>query len=296
MRRLSAALAAHLAGGATTLCHCWKVTRRDGVVLGFTDHDRDIAFGGVTFRAGSGFTGRAYAEEAGLPAAAGEIEGAFSSPLITPDHLAAGLYDGAEVDLHAVNWARPEERVFLSRRDIGEVTVEGNLFRAELRPLTHRLHQPQGRAHVRTCSAEFADSDCALVPVPGRHRGTGRIAALLSESRLAVTGLSGFDGDDFSLGRLTFESGVLAGTVSGIAASAKEGDRHILDLWLPPGLMPAVGDRVGALVGCDKRFETCRNRFANGLNFRGFPHMPGPDFAYSYADRDTAHDGRALVP
>lgn len=28
---------------------------------------------------------------------------------------------------------------------------------------------------------------------------------------------------------------------------------------------------------CDKRFETCRDVFANTLNFRGFPHLPGPD-------------------
>ena len=28
---------------------------------------------------------------------------------------------------------------------------------------------------------------------------------------------------------------------------------------------------------CDQRFETCRDEFANTENFRGFPHMPGPD-------------------
>ncbi|MEM8616218.1 MAG: DUF2163 domain-containing protein [Pseudomonadota bacterium] len=29
---------------------------------------------------------------------------------------------------------------------------------------------------------------------------------------------------------------------------------------------------------CDQRFETCRDVFANTINFRGFPHLPGPDF------------------
>lgn len=301
MRALAPSFAAHLSGEATTLCHCWRVTRRDGVVIGLTDHDADLSFGGATYGAGSGFAAGADTAEAGLPAAAGDMEGAFSTPLITAAELSAGLYDGATVDLYRVNWQNPDQRVLMSRRDIGEVTVSGDHFRAELRPLTHRLQQPQGRAYIRTCSADFADRACALVPVTGRHKASGAIVSILSETRLTVSGLAGFDGDDFTLGRLTFESGVLAGVTAGIAASGlaglgAAGTGHRFDLWLPPGVPPAPGDRVSVLAGCDKRFETCRDRFSNALNFQGFPHMPGADFAYSYADRDTAHDGRALVP
>src|SRR4051812_31581755 len=55
MRAIPTALQAKLDSGVTTLARCWKVTRRDGVVLGFTDHDRDLVLDGVTFRAGTGF-------------------------------------------------------------------------------------------------------------------------------------------------------------------------------------------------------------------------------------------------
>ncbi len=44
MRAVPPDLAAHLAGDVTTLCRCWRVLRRDGLALGFTDHDRDLAF------------------------------------------------------------------------------------------------------------------------------------------------------------------------------------------------------------------------------------------------------------
>ncbi|MDX5493645.1 MAG: phage BR0599 family protein, partial [Alphaproteobacteria bacterium] len=33
----------------------------------------------------------------------------------------------------------------------------------------------------------------------------------------------------------------------------------------------------------DKQFTTCRDRFANAVNFRGFPHMPGNDFVMASA-------------
>ena len=55
MRTLPPGLAAHLQSGTTTLCWCWRLTRRDGVRQGFTDHDRDLNFDGTTFEAAAGF-------------------------------------------------------------------------------------------------------------------------------------------------------------------------------------------------------------------------------------------------
>ena len=49
----------------------------------------------------------------------------------------------------------------------------------------------------------------------------------------------------------------------------------------------ATGDAFTVTAGCDKRFATCRARFANAENFRGFPHIPGNDFVIALPD-----DGR----
>ena len=57
---------------------------------------------------------------------------------------------------------------------------------------------------------------------------------------------------------------------------------------------PAPGTALQLIAGCDKRFETCRDRFANAVNFRGFPHMPGRDFVFSYASGDGDDDGEVL--
>jgi uncharacterized phage protein (TIGR02218 family) len=296
VRTIPEKLAAHLAGEETTLCNCWRVTRADGVVMGFTDHDRDLAFDGTRFAAGSGFEASATEEGAGLSAEGSDVRGGFSSEAITEADLAAGRYDGARVELFRVNWQDPAQRLLLKVQLIGEVSRSGSDFTAELRPFTHRLQQPVGRIYARTCAAAFADSACGFQPRDGVHRGAGSVREAISESRLALSGLDGFAADHFARGTLEFRSGGLAGLTAEIAAHGLEAGSAVVDLWLPLPFRPEPGDAVRLTVGCDKRFATCRKRFGNGANFQGFPHMPGSDYAYSYADRDTVHDGGALYP
>ncbi len=98
-------LKAHLAGGATTLSRCFAVTRKDGVVLGFTDHDRDLVFDGISFRAESGMTAKAIQQGTGLSVDNSEAFGALKSDAIVEEDILAGRYDGAEVRAWLVNWA-----------------------------------------------------------------------------------------------------------------------------------------------------------------------------------------------
>jgi uncharacterized phage protein (TIGR02218 family) len=58
----------------------------------------------------------------------------------------------------------------------------------------------------------------------------------------------------------------------------------------------AVGDIFSVEAGCDKTFATCKAKFSNALNFRGFPHLPGNDVAYSYVVDGGNFDGGPVVP
>ncbi len=90
-------LAAHLDGGLTILCRCWVVRRADGATLGFTDHDRDLSFDEVDFRAESGLTARALEQTSGLSVDNSEAMGVLSDAAITDADIEAGRYDAAGV-------------------------------------------------------------------------------------------------------------------------------------------------------------------------------------------------------
>ena len=294
MRTIPPALAEHLSGEATTLCHGWRVTRRDGVVLGFTDHDHDLIFAGTLFHAESGFAASDGEGGADLAAATSEVTGGFSSAAISEADLSAGRYDGARVDMFLVNWQAPAEHMLLKVQEIGEVSRQAGQFTAELRSFAHRLSQERGRIFNRRCDAVLGDGRCGVdLSVPGRH-GVGTVISVADRSRLLVSGLSGFADHAFDHGVIRFAGGAAAGLSVEIAGSRAVGGGTELSLWLPLEVAPAPGDPFAVTIGCDKAFATCREKFANGLNFRGFPHMPGVDFAYSYVDGASLHDGSVL--
>lgn len=295
MKKIPDALAAHLSGDATTLCRCWRVTRRDGLVLGFTEHDRNLAFAGTVFLAASGFAGTEARAVNGLAAPGAEVTGGFSSAVISEQDLAAGRYDGARVEVFTVNWQAPEEQHLLMKvQEIGEVSRAGGAFAAELRSFAHRLSQEQGRIYGRRCDASLGDGRCRVdLSVAGR-RATGLVTAVEARDRIVVSGLGGFADGHFRLGTLRFDAGVNEGLTVEIDGNVAVSGGMRLTLWLPLESAAAVGDAVTVTVGCDKGFSTCRDRFANAVNFRGFPHMPGSDFAYSYVKGESTHDGTAL--
>ena len=278
MKLLPAALDAHLRSGATTLCWCWRLTRRDGVVFGFTDHDTALTFDGTAFEASAGFTASDIKDGVGLSVDNLEVTGALSSAALTDDDLAAGRYDDAHVEIFRVNWADTSQRVLMRSGSLGEVRRSGTSFAAEVRGLQHYLQQPKGRLFQNTCDADLGDGRCTVNLAQAAYRGTAAIAAVISARKFTVTGLTAFPPDFFSRGLAVFTSGASAALKIEVKAHFKSGSVVTVELWAEAEGPPAVGDTFTITAGCDKRFATCKSKFSNAVNFRGFPVMPGNSF------------------
>lgn len=294
MMEVSQALQVHLDSGATTLCRCWKVTRADGVTLTFTDHDGPVAFDGITFRARDGMSARAVEQSTGLSVDNSEAAGILSDAGLTEADIAAGRYDRAEVLAWLVNWAAPEDRVLLFRGTLGEVERAGGAFRAELRGLAEALNLPRGRVYQAPCSAVLGDGRCG-VDLDGLGYVAERPAEAIARDRvLTFADFTGFADRWFEKGRLVVKSGELAGQVAVIKNDRLDDTGRRVELWqaLPPGLAP--GDLLRLEAGCDKRAETCRLKFDNLPNFRGFPHIPGDDWLTAHPAQPGPNDGGSL--
>jgi uncharacterized phage protein (TIGR02218 family) len=295
MKTLDAGLAAHLAGGVTTLCHCWRVERKDEVVMGFTDHDRDLLIDGTPYKAATGFTATAIEDQLGLAVSNLDVDGALSSAAITEEDLNAGLYDDASVTIMRVNWQDVSQRVILRSGFLGNVTRGEAAFSAELRGLAAKLDQSAGRVFQRTCAWELGDSRCGIDLGAPAHQGSGTIASLISNFEFTASGIDSFASGVFNRGKITWLTGNNAGLDIEVKTHTQGSPVARLSLFLPMARAMAIGDTFTITAGCDKRLETCRDRFSNVVNFGGFPHMPGNDFALSYATQGDHNTGGPLI-
>lgn len=285
MKFLSSELDAHLASGATTLCWCWRLTRGDGQKLGFTDHDRDVAFDGTIFEAAAGFTASEIRDSVGLSVDNLEVTSAISSERLSEADLAAGVYDDARVEIFRVNWQEPDQRVLMRTGSLGEVRRAGGAFAAEVRGLAHYLQQPKGRLFQFMCDADLGDTRCTVNLNASAFRGTGTVTEILGDRGFKASGLESFSDDWFTRGLLTFTSGESSGQAIEVKDHTESGGIVTVELWIMPRAPLAVGQAFAVTAGCDKHFSTCKNKFSNTLNFRGFPHMPGNDFITKFARR-----------
>ncbi|MBB3809580.1 DUF2163 domain-containing protein [Pseudochelatococcus contaminans] len=291
MRDIPENLATHLGEGVTTLARCWKLLRRDGVVAGFTDHDRDLTFAGVTFRARSGLEAAEASAELGFAVGGGEVAGVLSAASIAEADVAAGAYDDATVETWLVNWSDVAERVLLDVASIGEIRRTEHAFTAELRGVMHRYDEERGRVYRADCAATLGDARCRVALDAPHLHAAGTVTAVDGALGLSSPVLAGFADGWFTGGALRFASGGNAGAVIEVRA-------HIgssLQLWVATARPIAVGDAFHVTAGCDRSFATCRAKFGNAVNFRGFPHMPGNDFVIRYPlQGEPGFDGGSL--
>ncbi len=284
----------HLATGTTTVCQCWSVTRKDGLVLGFTDHDRDLTFDGIVFKAASGLTARALQQSTGLSVDNTEAVGALSATSVSDADLLGGRFDGAAVQNWMVNWQDVSQRIVQFAGTFGEVTRSAGSFKAEIRGLTEALNQVQGMAYQKTCSAVLGDNRCNFnlnqtgfsIEVPIASIASSGVYHVASQSMIA-------DGW-FQRGRIKVLTGTSAGLVGLVKFDRDDGVSRRVELWVDVALPPSVGDIIRLEAGCNKVAGTCQTKFNNFSNFRGFPHIPGEDWMTSYPISGNNNTGESL--
>ncbi|MEE9429048.1 MAG: DUF2163 domain-containing protein [Paracoccaceae bacterium] len=291
---LSGAFKAHLASGATSVCRCWAVTRRDGMVLGFTDHDVDLSFNGIAFAADSGLSARALEQTTGLAVDNTEALGILRSSAVNEDDIAAGRYDGAEVVAWLVNWADVSQKLVLFRGTIGEIHRSAGAYQAELRGLSEALNQPQGRIYQKSCGAILGDGACGFDLDGVGYSASVAVEVVRDRKFYEFSGLDGFTDRWFEKGRFIVESGLATGLVGLVKNDRLDGANRVIELWEAVRADVQAGDMVRIEAGCDRRAETCRLKFNNLLNFRGFPGIPGEDWLLSVPRKSGVNDGGSL--
>jgi len=175
MHNISTALKNHLAQETTTTCNLWKITRQDGLVIGYTDFVKDITYQDVRYSSITGFNQSAIKTNLSLSVDNLELKGPLrvstsiadidltNEVMMSDADINAGLWDYAIVDYWLVNYEDLSMGHFIRKSgNIGQITTGRNSYTAEFRGIQQPLQQTIGRPYTPSCLANLGDSNCRV--------------------------------------------------------------------------------------------------------------------------------------
>lgn len=285
MKPASSDLVAYLQGTTSFLfADCFTLTLRGGTTIRVCDRDVAVTIAANIFSAsGIRVSGLKYAikigvdvDEQDITVAAGPNDLVDGVPFLVA--LRRGALDGATIQ---------RDRAFFTAWDLsaigavtlfhGRVSTIDKIGRTEAQmkvksdlvlldtDMPRNLYQP-------SCLHTLYDSGCGLDRAA--HTVTGHVEAGSTAARIVW---SGAVAGTYDQGTLVFTSGGNAGVQVTIKTAASGN----LDLSYPLDTAPGVGDAFTIAAGCDHSMGSggCA-KFANLVNFRGFPFVPPPETAY----------------
>jgi uncharacterized phage protein (TIGR02218 family) len=291
---------------AVTLATIWQITRQDGTVFTFTDHDVDLDFSAAGilfgdppissyFSAALGYTRSAMKQSLNLETDVLEIMGAIDASGFTREDILSGKFDYALVEIGLVNPLNLNMgTIYLRRGYFGEVTVQDYNYIVSIKGLAEVLQRGIVKTYQPICQVDLGSSECTIdIDADSTQDGY-----LIRQQGTVITGtgLSSNERSQFCVSISTsptaptgyLNEGLLRWTSGSLASKSFEIDYYTtvgtpkITLLYPTPLPIQVGDTFNAYIGCNHQTIHCSTRFGtndgrgNIRNYRGFPDIqPG---------------------
>ncbi len=279
------AMKLHIAARTHTLATCVKITRTDGNVFGFTDHDENITYDGVVYYAAYGCIPSAVSGSVNLNVDNLSVDGLFNAAGITKAGIIAGLWDHAEIQVFLINYRDTTIGIIPLPGSgwLGEKTVKDGNYTFEFRSKAQALQQSIGRLYTSACSWKLGDADCGVTLATYQKAGAAVVVTDNANFTATVAGGSATD-QFYRYGILTWTSGSNDGLSMEVKSAAYAAGTYTIQLVLSMPYTIVATNAFTITPGCDKAFATCKDKYSNSVNFGGFPHIPGRDVINQYPD------------
>jgi len=267
----------HIAGEVTTLALCWSMVLTDESEFYYTDHDQPIIFDGNTYITAAGAVPSATSTTANLAVDNMEITMAWYGDLATETEIRGGRFDFATMNIFMVNYKDISMGpIPLLKGKLGEVIIEDNLVRVDIRGMTQYLQQRMGELYSVGCQATFGDSRCKVDANLAIYTKAFTVNTADSSHPKRIFNIVEVLGDAdnyFTGGYIHWLTGNNVNTKMDIKVYWETNQR--VELYEPMIRDIQANDTGNIIIGCNKKFETCKTKFDNIINFRGFPHLTG---------------------
>lgn len=255
------------------VCHGLRIECVGGLIVRLTDYPRDLTMGGHTYLSDNGYQFTGSQSGTSMAAGAMDLEGIVSLTGITRDQVASGVFDNARLYVFATEWTNPQEdQEPIGAAILGKTTIRDDRYTIEMMMLADALSQSVGRTYTPGCGKVFGGQeyagckvDLAAITVAGALTHVTNGTVFRDSSRTEPD-------DWFGAGYIHFTGGPNAGLKPlEVKSYAADGTITTFEAAYYP---VEVGHAYELVPGCRKRLEDCSTKWANVVNFGGFPHVP----------------------
>jgi uncharacterized phage protein (TIGR02218 family) len=260
------------------------ITRKDGTIFRYTDHNVDVDYGGQTYVALNSQELSALEQKTDLSVDTLEFDVILNDSGISRDDVIAGLFDLADVQIYIINYETPADGVMqLISGHLGNANVmDDHLATIEFRSLAQKLNISIGRTYTHECDADLGDSRCGIT-LANWMETDGVVSSVTDNQNFFDDGRTEAN-DYFNYGLMTWTGGNNNGLTMEVKDYVLTGG--FFQLVNPMPFTIQVGDTFQVHRGCDKSYTTCLTPFNNQINFRGFTRIPGMDKIQTIPDKN----------
>lgn len=271
MITLSSQLAPFPGAQVLRFSSCWKIIRKDGKILRFTNHDEKLVLYDEVYYPRGTMNQAASTKSEGFSEASRGMLGVITDDRITHADLVAGLYRDARVIEYLVDWKFPHAgAIETTQYWIAETEFTDSQWQGTVEGVERFLQPSVGDVYGRTCRHQLGDAKCT-VNASAFTSGIVEVSEVVN-ARM-VFRLTAAPGDVYVYGTAAWSSGDNTGLSQEIIGITDDEVR----LSEPSPYNIQAGDQLVLTQGCDRTTDACHNRFNNILNFGGFPYIPNRD-------------------
>lgn len=266
-----------IASELTTLATCFRIELQDGRILGFTTNVRSVVFEdepSLIYETASA-SKTAFSSTNTMSVDNIDATILLDSDKITKQDLEKGVYDNSKIRVFRFDYSiKPYNYNNIDKvveGIVGEVTRNKNSYSTEFRSKTQFMQNTVVNVVAPTCRATLGDSKCRKDLTDFTFYAN--ISAVNDFTTFTIDLSTAKEDHYFAYGTVEFLSGESVGLIQEI----KDNTGNLIKLQLPSVYTFAVNDQIKIIAGCDKKKATCKDKFNNVVNFRGFSFVPGLD-------------------
>lgn len=258
--------------GIYTIAHCWKIERKDGVIIALTNHDKNLVIDGLTYSPLAAPESTSLSFSTALNVDNTEMTSVLASEFINELDILGGKYDYAVTTIFIYDYVANSTIKTLVSGYIGEVTTTNRTYTAEVRGYAQHLQKKHFKITTRTCPLIFGEQ--------GTNKCNKSLAGLEETTTISeVSGQQKFKINSSAVNEF-YTNGVvewMSGQNLGIRLDIALYRDQEVTLWESMPYPISVGDSVKMTAGCLKTLDACIS-YNNIENYGGDPFLPGNDY------------------